>query len=174
MLLNMLWVTQVYIGIYVYVLVDPLCGTLHEPMDCNPPGFSVRGIFQARILEWAAISFSRGSSRPRDRTQVYGIVDKLFTHLSYQGCYQGSSLSLSLSPSLSLFIYIYIYRHTHRGVSGEWQSGSVVKNLPANAGDAAQDAGWILGLGRSPGVGNSNLLQYSCLENFKDRGACGL
>ena len=46
--------------------------------------------------------------------------------------------------------------------------GTVVKNLPANAGDA-RDAGSILGEGRSPGVGNGNLLQYSCLENFMNR-----
>ena len=49
-------------------------------------------------------------------------------------------------------------------------SGSVVKNLPANAGDSG-DASLILGLGRSPGVGCANLLQYSCLENPMDRGA---
>ena len=40
--------------------------TLGNPMDCSPPGSSVHGIFQARILEWVAISFSRGSSQPRD------------------------------------------------------------------------------------------------------------
>ena len=51
-------------------------------------------------------------------------------------------------------------------ISG-FPSGSVVKNLPANA----QDAGSIHGSGRSPGVGNVNLLQYSCLENPLDRGA---
>ena len=45
--------------------------------------------------------------------------------------------------------------------------GSVVKNLPANAGDV----GSIPGLGRSPGVGNGDQLQYSCLENFTDKGA---
>ena len=39
-------------------------------MDCCPPGSSVHEIFQARILEWVAISFSRGSSQPRDQTQV--------------------------------------------------------------------------------------------------------
>ena len=39
-----------------------LCLTLHDPMDCSPPGSSVRGIFQARVLERVAISFSRGSS----------------------------------------------------------------------------------------------------------------
>ena len=48
--------------------------------------------------------------------------------------------------------------------------GSVVKNLPASAGDA-RDVGLIPGLGRSPGEGNGNPLQYSCLENPKDRGA---
>ena len=50
----------------VKVLVTQLCLTLCNPMDCSPPGSSVHGILQARILEWVAISFSRGSSRPRD------------------------------------------------------------------------------------------------------------
>ena len=47
-----------------------LCVTLWDPVDCSPPGSSVHKILQARILEWVAISFSRGSSQPRDRTQV--------------------------------------------------------------------------------------------------------
>ena len=46
------------------------CMTLWNPKDCKPPSSSVRGIFQARILEWVAISFSRGSYRTRDRTRV--------------------------------------------------------------------------------------------------------
>ena len=47
--------------------VAQLCPTLCDPMDWGSlPGFSVHGIFQARVLEWAAISFSRGSSQPRD------------------------------------------------------------------------------------------------------------
>ena len=41
-----------------------------KPMVCSPPGSSVHGILQVRILEWVAISFSRGSSQPRDQTQV--------------------------------------------------------------------------------------------------------
>ena len=49
----------------VIFLVAQLCPTLCDPMDCSLPGFSVHGIFQARILKWVAISFSRGSSRPR-------------------------------------------------------------------------------------------------------------
>ena len=48
----------------------------------------------------------------------------------------------------------------------------MVKNLPVNAGDV-RDLGSIPGLGRSPGGGHSNLLQYSCLENPMDRGAWG-
>ena len=44
------------------------CPTLCDPMDCSPPGSSVHGILQARILEWVAISFSRGSSQARDGT----------------------------------------------------------------------------------------------------------
>ena len=48
---------------HVYVLAKSLqlCPTLSNPMDCSPPGFSVHGILQARILEWVAVSFSRGS-----------------------------------------------------------------------------------------------------------------
>ena len=47
-----------------------LCPTLCDPMDCSPPGSSVHGILQARILEWVAIFSSRGSSQPRDRTHA--------------------------------------------------------------------------------------------------------
>ena len=51
------------------LLVTQSCPTLCDPADCSPPGSSVRGILQARILGWVAISFSRGSSRPRDPTR---------------------------------------------------------------------------------------------------------
>ena len=54
------------IQIDVKVLVAQSYLTLCAPMDCGPPGSSVHGIFQARILEWGATSYSRGSSRPRD------------------------------------------------------------------------------------------------------------
>ena len=49
-----------------YVLVAQSCPTLCDPMDCSPPGSSLRGILQARILEWDAIASSRESSQPRD------------------------------------------------------------------------------------------------------------
>ena len=53
--------------------------TLCDPMDCSPSGSSVHGIPQARILEWIAVPSFRGSSRPRDRTQVSCIAGRLFT-----------------------------------------------------------------------------------------------
>ena len=53
------------------------CPTL-QPVDCSPPSSSVHGILQARILKWVAISFSRGSSQPRDRTQVSHIAGRCF------------------------------------------------------------------------------------------------
>ena len=59
--------------------VSQSCPALCYPLDCSPPGSSIHGIFQARVLEWVAISFSRGSSRPRDWTQVSGIVGRCFT-----------------------------------------------------------------------------------------------
>jgi len=46
------------------------CLTVCYPMDCSPPGSSVHGILQARILEWVAMPCSRGSSQPRNQTQV--------------------------------------------------------------------------------------------------------
>ena len=63
----------------VCVLVAQSCPTLCDLMDYRPPGSSVHGISQARILEWDAISFSRESSRPRDQTQVSCIVGGRFT-----------------------------------------------------------------------------------------------
>ena len=53
--------------------------TLCDPVDYSPPGFPVHEIPQARVLEWVAISFSRGSSQPRDRTQVSCIAGGFFT-----------------------------------------------------------------------------------------------
>ena len=51
--------------IYCCYLVTKLCPTFCDSMNCSPPGSTVHGVFQARILEWVAISFSRGSPQPR-------------------------------------------------------------------------------------------------------------
>ena len=63
----------------VKVLVTQLCPTLRDPMHCSLPGSSVLGILQARILEWVAMPSTRGSSQPRDRTQVSHITGRFST-----------------------------------------------------------------------------------------------
>ena len=64
-------------GLTCRCLLTKSCPTLLQPMDCSLPGFSVRGILQARILEWVAMAFSRGSSRPRDRTCISCIARRV-------------------------------------------------------------------------------------------------
>ena len=61
-------------------LVSKSCPTVCYPMDYSPPGFSVHGISQARILEWVTFSFSRGSSQPRDQTRVSCIGRGILYH----------------------------------------------------------------------------------------------
>ena len=53
-------------------------------MDCSLLGSSVHGILQARVSEWVAVPFSRGSSRPKDQTQVSCIAGRFFTALGHQ------------------------------------------------------------------------------------------
>ena len=63
----------------VNVLVAQSCPALCNPMACNPPGSSVHGILQTRILEWVTISSYRGFSQPRDRLQISFIAGGFFT-----------------------------------------------------------------------------------------------
>ena len=62
-----------------WVSVAQLCPTVCNAMDCSLPGSSAHEIFQARILKWVAIPFSRGSSWPRDRTRVFCVTGRFFT-----------------------------------------------------------------------------------------------
>ena len=107
------------------MLVAQLYLTLCGLMDCSPPGSTVHGILQERILEWVANSFSRADDS--------SILKQIFS-------------------------------------LGHFPHSSVGKESARNAGDL----GSIPGSGRSPGEGNGNPLQYSCLENPMDRGAIAL
>ena len=71
-----------------------------NPMDWNPPGFSIHGIFQARILEWIAVAFSMGSFGPRDQTRVFRIDRHVLYH---------RATSKTLYTYLYLYLYICIY-----------------------------------------------------------------
>ena len=66
-------------GLPRWLMCGQSCLTLCDLMDCSPPGFSVHGISQARILEWVVIPFFRGSSWSRDRTWVSCIVGRFFS-----------------------------------------------------------------------------------------------
>ena len=69
------------------------CPTLCDPMDCSPLGSSVHRILQARILEWVAFPFSRGSSQSRGQTWISCLEGKFFTR---QLSHQGSPLDMSI------------------------------------------------------------------------------
>ena len=71
------WVGSVHIMCVQVHSVAQSCLTLWDPTECSPPGSSVQGIFPARILEWVAISSSRGSSQPRGQTRVSCIASGL-------------------------------------------------------------------------------------------------
>ena len=79
--------TQTFSKIYfLYIcaclVASVMSNSLESDMDSSPPGSSVHGIFQARILEWVAISSSKGSSQPRDQTLVYCNGRWILYHLS--------------------------------------------------------------------------------------------
>ena len=93
-------------------------------MDCSPPGFSVHGISNARILEWVAICFSRGSSQPRDQTHNSCIgshwqMDSL--QLSHQGSPTTALRSIKLSELTQQFI-IFPESADRLGSAGQWWS----------------------------------------------------
>ena len=91
----------------VYLVAQP-CPTLCDPMDCSPPGSSVHGILQARILEWVAMPSSRGSSQPRDRTQVSFIAG---SSLAAEPQVKPKNTGVS---SLSLFQWIFLTQESNR------------------------------------------------------------
>ena len=121
------------------VLVAQLCLILCDPMDCSLPDSSVLGISQARILEWVAMSFSRGSLPPKDTTCIPSTVGEFFTteppgkHLSI--CYR-----YSISFATILYFYLKIFNYfifLHLAASGLavvfrisqhllWHAGSLV------------------------------------------------
>ena len=83
--------------------------TLSDPMDCSPPGSSVHGIFQARILEWVAISYSSGSYQSRDQTCISCIDTLRLSHLG--------SLRALLMPILEVISILEII-NTRRVLRG--------------------------------------------------------
>ena len=133
-------------------------------MDGSLPGSKIHGIFQARILEWAAVSFSREPSPPRDQTCV-SCIDRW---ILYHWATREARMTLSSTyfyicpPCPSMSIHVHLSSMSSKfPVWLRWlrvclQCGSLRFNP------------WI---GNFPREGSGTLLQYSCLENPMNRGA---
>ena len=121
-----------------------------------PCGYTVLGILHARRLEWVAVPFSKGSSQPRERSQVSHIAGRFFTTREARALF-GNKIDF---PGLEYTFLIYLEswkesKHRYLKVLTSLvrlcvPGGSVVKNLPANAGDV----GSLPGFGRSLAEGN--------------------
>ena len=85
------------------------CPTLCNPMDCSLPGFSIHGIFQASVLEWVAISFSRGSCWPRNRTGASCIAGRCFTLLATRELFIFSFFLHFLCISVHIHLVRYVF-----------------------------------------------------------------
>ena len=84
------------------------CPTLRDPMDCSPPGSSVHGIFQARVLEWGAIAFSTLSSTfIHFKKEIYGSMVDLQCCVSFKCAANDSVIHIHISI---LFQILFLYR----------------------------------------------------------------
>ena len=102
-----------------------------NPTDCSPPGSSVHGILQARILEWVAISFSKGSFWPRDRTRVSCITGRFFTFWATRKtplpvkhvenmCYQDANHTCLFQLTSSVLRLFLFWNKTAEGLLLSW------------------------------------------------------
>ena len=111
----------VYVCVCLCILVAQLYPTLCDPMDCSSPGSSVHGVLQARILEWVATPFSRGSSQHRDRTQVSHMAGRFFTVWA---------TTEALKPVRTEVIQVHVFQSNHcsshsGALGGQWQHGGL-------------------------------------------------
>ena len=104
------------IGEHVGFVVAQSCLTFCCPMDCSPAGSSVHGIFQARILEWIAISSFRGSSHPRDQWKCSSSIENSVSPCSEDDRYT-MKVKLSPSPASPLLTLTFAWRW-HPGFLG--------------------------------------------------------
>ena len=122
------------------------------PVNCSPPGSSVHGVLQTRILEWGAFPFSRGSSQPWSQTQISHIEGGFFPSWATREAQEYQSGKPIPSPA---DLPNWGLVHCRQILYQLSYQGSPVDPC----------------VGKSPRGGNSNPLQYSCLKNPRDRGA---
>ena len=127
--------------------------TLCDPTDCSPPGSSVRGIFQARILEWVVISYSTGSSQPRDWSclsctiYIYPLFFEFLSHSGHQRalsslCYTvGSQLVINFIHS-RVYMSIQISQFIPPSAIPPPQAESVLSNPLGSRATALKPCSW--------------------------------
>ena len=102
------------------MLIAQSCPDLCNPMDCSLPGCFVQGILQARILEWVAIPFSRGSSQPRDQTQGSnpGLLHcrQILYCLNHQGSPVWNSMQLLKRFTINYYYYCELIIPNNQGM----------------------------------------------------------
>ena len=171
------WIISHCVCVYLCVHAQ-LCQTRCHPMDHSLPGSSVHGIFQARILEWVAISFSRGSSWLRDWTHVFCI-----SCIGRWILYHWATWEAYVYLYLPIFIYHRFYITSFLIEKYCFHLFAIVNNAIMNIG--AWLSIWFLSFNLFDiflglklvdhmvilGEGNGTPLQCSCLENPRDRGA---
>ena len=156
--------------------VSQSCLTLCSPMDCSPPGSSVHGIFQARLLEWDAISYSRGSSWPRDQ------ADSLPLSLLWSPVSLGTALNLEISlridncvfQSMNMINVFIFYLDSILFLLSLYMVFPLVvyrcESWTIKKAECWRTDDWSW-LSDRTGEGDGTPLQYSCLENPMHGGA---
>jgi len=113
-------------------------------MDCSLPGSSIHGIFQARVLEWVAISFSRGSSRPRDRTWVSHTAGRHFTVQATRQVYSSSRINIQKGPTKGKSIWKWTQRYCWACNRQPQALASILASLRGPDGSKAQGVPYLL------------------------------
>ena len=189
-----IWKNVVYRCVHAKLLQS--CSTLCGPMDYSPPGSSIHGIFQARILEWVAIFFSRDLPHPRIEPESLlspELAGRFLLRRNlwlYSIVYNGKERRLVIARGLRLgemddgnqqvqtpsFKMNEFWKHnvqhgdSHNEALLFTTLASLMAQMVKNVPPTQETQNHFLG-GKIPGEGNGNPLQYSCLENPMDRGA---
>ena len=145
--------------LYCWCLVAKLCPTLCDPLDCSPPGSSVQGILQARILEWVAIPSSKGSSWPRDQIHISCFGRRILYHWA---TWAAPSLSVQFSSVAQLCPNLCdLMNRSTPGLPVHHQLPEFIQTHVHQGGDAIQPSHPL----SSPSPPTFNLSQHQGLSN---------
>ena len=149
-----MWHSKVF-----FFLVTQSYLTLCNPMDCSLSGSSVHGIFQAWVLEWVAVSFSRGSSQPRDQTRVSHVVGRCFTvwatreihsKLEYEKLIKSEWVNLELCTASSSWRKLW-----NKFTSKLWPSGTFPQGRSGDNSLGIWEKKIFVALGQAIKMGNT-------------------